>query len=210
MCEVSLEGAARVAGDSATLAFDWDERARAHRDGALERAAAAAQRQRLARRAPVACDCRGPRRRCAAPAANSAARNSSRPSAAAGGRACEITSSVLSAGRGRARRAANACGASRCPTRDPGTRADRFIGWGGAERWWRTSAPARRIRALAAAARGHATLVRAADKSPARSRRWVKPDAHTPRPEERLRPGSRVQRRATVRGSLTSRTCKPR
>jgi FAD/FMN-containing dehydrogenase len=40
-----------------------------------------------------------------------------------------------------------------------------FIGWSGAERWWRTSAPPQRIRALAAAAHGHATLVRAADKS---------------------------------------------
>jgi FAD/FMN-containing dehydrogenase len=40
-----------------------------------------------------------------------------------------------------------------------------FIGWGGAERWWRTNAPAHRIRSIAAAAQGHATLVRAADKS---------------------------------------------
>jgi FAD/FMN-containing dehydrogenase len=40
-----------------------------------------------------------------------------------------------------------------------------FIGWGGAERWWRTRAPAHQIRALATAAHGHATLVRAADKS---------------------------------------------
>ncbi len=40
-----------------------------------------------------------------------------------------------------------------------------FIEWGGAQRWWRTSAPAHGIRALAAAAGGHATLVRAADKS---------------------------------------------
>jgi glycolate oxidase FAD binding subunit len=40
-----------------------------------------------------------------------------------------------------------------------------FIGWGGAERWWRTNAPPHRVRALAAAAHGHATLVRAGDKS---------------------------------------------
>jgi FAD/FMN-containing dehydrogenase len=40
-----------------------------------------------------------------------------------------------------------------------------FIGWGGAERWWRTRAPPHQIRALAAAAHGHATLVRAADKA---------------------------------------------
>jgi FAD/FMN-containing dehydrogenase len=40
-----------------------------------------------------------------------------------------------------------------------------FIAWGGAERWWRTSAPAPRVRALAAAAGGHATLVRAAGKT---------------------------------------------
>jgi hypothetical protein len=40
-----------------------------------------------------------------------------------------------------------------------------FIEWGGAERWWRTDAPAHHVRALAAAAGGHATLVRAADKS---------------------------------------------
>jgi glycolate oxidase FAD binding subunit len=38
-----------------------------------------------------------------------------------------------------------------------------LIEWGGAERWWRTTATD--VRALAAAAGGHATLVRAADKS---------------------------------------------
>jgi FAD/FMN-containing dehydrogenase len=39
-----------------------------------------------------------------------------------------------------------------------------FIEWGGAQRWWRTRAPAHEVRARAAAAGGHATLVRAADK----------------------------------------------
>jgi FAD/FMN-containing dehydrogenase len=43
---------------------------------------------------------------------------------------------------------------------------EQFIEWGGAQRWWRSSAPAAQIRAAAAAAGGHATLVRAADKSP--------------------------------------------
>ncbi len=43
---------------------------------------------------------------------------------------------------------------------------ERFIEWGGAERWYRTADSAARIRALASAAGGHATLVRAADKSP--------------------------------------------
>jgi glycolate dehydrogenase FAD-binding subunit len=41
-----------------------------------------------------------------------------------------------------------------------------LIEWGGALRWWRGSAPADRLRAAAARAGGHATLVRAADKSP--------------------------------------------
>jgi glycolate dehydrogenase FAD-binding subunit len=41
-----------------------------------------------------------------------------------------------------------------------------FIEWGGAQRWWRSSAPATLVRSAAAAVGGHATLVRAADKSP--------------------------------------------
>ena len=40
-----------------------------------------------------------------------------------------------------------------------------FIEWGGAQRWWRTNAPATELRAAAARVGGHATLVRAADKS---------------------------------------------
>jgi FAD/FMN-containing dehydrogenase len=40
-----------------------------------------------------------------------------------------------------------------------------WIEWGGAQRWWRTSMPAARVREIAAAAGGHATLVRAADKT---------------------------------------------
>ena len=40
-----------------------------------------------------------------------------------------------------------------------------FIEWGGAQRWWRTAAPAAELRAKAAGTGGHATLVRAADKS---------------------------------------------
>jgi glycolate oxidase FAD binding subunit len=40
-----------------------------------------------------------------------------------------------------------------------------FIEWGGAQRWWRTRAPAQEVRAAAARAGGSATLVRAADKS---------------------------------------------
>lgn len=41
-----------------------------------------------------------------------------------------------------------------------------FIEWGGAQRWWRTAAAAQHIRLAAGAAGGHATLLRAADKSP--------------------------------------------
>jgi len=41
-----------------------------------------------------------------------------------------------------------------------------FIEWGGAQRWWRSSVPAALVRSAAAAVGGHATLVRAADKSP--------------------------------------------
>jgi glycolate oxidase FAD binding subunit len=40
-----------------------------------------------------------------------------------------------------------------------------LIEWNGAERWWRTDAEAREVRAAAAAAGGHATLMRGADKS---------------------------------------------
>ncbi len=40
-----------------------------------------------------------------------------------------------------------------------------IIEWGGAQRWWRTRAPALEVRRVAASAGGHATLVRAADKS---------------------------------------------
>ena len=42
---------------------------------------------------------------------------------------------------------------------------DRFIEWGGAQRWWRTHAPGEQVRAAAARAGGHATLFRATDKS---------------------------------------------
>jgi glycolate oxidase FAD binding subunit len=41
-----------------------------------------------------------------------------------------------------------------------------FIEWGGAQRWLRSTAPATQIRSAASRAGGHATLVRAADKSP--------------------------------------------
>jgi len=40
-----------------------------------------------------------------------------------------------------------------------------FIEWGGAERWWRTTAPAAQVRSAAARCGGHATLIRGADKS---------------------------------------------
>ncbi len=40
-----------------------------------------------------------------------------------------------------------------------------LIEWGGALRWWRTSAPADAVRAAAAKARGHATVFRGADRS---------------------------------------------
>jgi glycolate oxidase FAD binding subunit len=48
------------------------------------------------------------------------------------------------------------------PVRLPGRQ---LIEWHGAERWWRTHAEAREVRAAAARAGGHATLVRGADKS---------------------------------------------
>jgi FAD/FMN-containing dehydrogenase len=43
---------------------------------------------------------------------------------------------------------------------------EQFIEWGGGQRWWRSAAPAAQIRSAAENAGGHATLVRAADKSP--------------------------------------------
>jgi len=52
------------------------------------------------------------------------------------------------------------------PTAEPFSLAGhQFIEWGGAQRWWRTAAPAAEVRGAAASAGGHATLVRAADKS---------------------------------------------
>jgi FAD/FMN-containing dehydrogenase len=40
-----------------------------------------------------------------------------------------------------------------------------WIEWGGAQRWWRSAAPAAQLRQAAARAGGHATLVRADDKA---------------------------------------------
>ena len=40
-----------------------------------------------------------------------------------------------------------------------------FIEWHGAQRWWSTTASAAEVRAAAARAGGHATLMRGADKS---------------------------------------------
>jgi FAD/FMN-containing dehydrogenase len=48
---------------------------------------------------------------------------------------------------------------------NPGFEDAGFIAWGGAERWMCTRAPADEVRTLAASAGGHATLVRAADKT---------------------------------------------
>ena len=53
----------------------------------------------------------------------------------------------------------------------PGTAAsialpgEQFIEWHGAERWWRSTAETREVRAAAARAGGHATLIRGADRS---------------------------------------------
>jgi glycolate oxidase FAD binding subunit len=52
--------------------------------------------------------------------------------------------------------------ATAAPVQLPGRQ---FIEWHGAERWWRTSTAAREVRAAAARAGGHATLMRGADKS---------------------------------------------
>ena len=43
---------------------------------------------------------------------------------------------------------------------------EQFIEWGGGQRWWRSAAAASQIRSAAERAGGHATLMRAADKSP--------------------------------------------
>ena len=52
--------------------------------------------------------------------------------------------------------------AAAAPVRLPGRQ---LIEWHGAERWWRTSAEAPEVRAAAALAGGHATLIRGSDKS---------------------------------------------
>lgn len=52
------------------------------------------------------------------------------------------------------------------PTAEPLSLSGRqFVEWGGAQRWWRTTAPPAELRAAAVGAGGHATLVRTADKS---------------------------------------------
>jgi FAD/FMN-containing dehydrogenase len=43
---------------------------------------------------------------------------------------------------------------------------EQFVEWGGAQRWFRSTAPAPQIRSAAEKVGGHATLIRAADKSP--------------------------------------------
>jgi glycolate oxidase FAD binding subunit len=52
--------------------------------------------------------------------------------------------------------------ATAAPVRLPGRQ---FIEWHGAERWWRTTVEPREVRAAAALAGGHATLIRGADRS---------------------------------------------
>jgi glycolate oxidase FAD binding subunit len=52
--------------------------------------------------------------------------------------------------------------ATAVPVKLPGRQ---LIEWHGAQRWWRTAADAGAVRAAAALGRGHATLVRGADKS---------------------------------------------
>jgi glycolate dehydrogenase FAD-binding subunit len=52
--------------------------------------------------------------------------------------------------------------ATATPVKLPGRQ---FIEWNGAQRWWRTTAETRDVRAAAALAGGHATLLRGADKS---------------------------------------------
>jgi FAD/FMN-containing dehydrogenase len=52
--------------------------------------------------------------------------------------------------------------ATAAPVQLPGRQ---FIEWNGAERWWRSTAGPSQVRAAAAAAGGHATLFRGADKS---------------------------------------------
>ena len=42
---------------------------------------------------------------------------------------------------------------------------EQFIEWGGAQRWWRTTAPPAMVRDAAARARGHATLIKGGDRS---------------------------------------------
>jgi len=42
---------------------------------------------------------------------------------------------------------------------------EQFIEWGGAQRWWRTTAQPAAVRDAAARAGGHATLIKGADRS---------------------------------------------
>ena len=163
LCEVSLKVLSSKV-DSATLSFDWDERralaemarwnalplplsASAWHDGCL--------RIRLSGAAAAV---RGACRKLGGAELDPAS-------------AASWWKSVRDHGHAFFRPDAEALARGEClwrisvPPATPPLEHTGFIGWGGAERWWRTSAPPLKIRALAAAAHGHATLVRAADKS---------------------------------------------
>ncbi len=51
------------------------------------------------------------------------------------------------------------------PPNPQGTATPTLVEWGGAQRWWRSSAPASSIRGLAAQANGHATLFRCSNEA---------------------------------------------
>ena len=163
LCEVSLKVLASKA-DTATLWFDWDERralAETARWNALPLSISASAWHE---------GCLRVRLSGAAAAVRSACRQLGGveldPCAAA-----EWWESVRDHRHPFFRPGEDALAAGTClwrisvPPATPPLEHAGFFEWGGAQRWWLTDTPASVVRSLAAAAGGHAVLVRAAEKS---------------------------------------------
>jgi FAD/FMN-containing dehydrogenase len=163
LCEVSLKVvASRV--HTVTLAFDWDARralAELTRWNALPLSLSASAWHE---------GCLRVRLSGAAAAVRGACRKLGGSSLDAG-QASAWWDSVRDQGHAFFRPATPELAAGEClwrlsvPPATPPLAQAGFIEWGGAQRWCRTHAAAHAVRAVAAAAGGHATLVRAADKS---------------------------------------------
>jgi hypothetical protein len=163
ICELSLKVLASKA-DTATLSFDWDER----------RALAEMERWNALPLSVSASAWHDGRLRVRLSGAAAAVRSTCRKLGGAEldpGTAAAWWESVRDHRHPFFRPSTGELAAGEClwrisvPPATPPLEPEGFIEWGGAQRWWRTRAPAQEVRGRASAAGGHATLVRAADKS---------------------------------------------